>query len=73
MAEPTHQSHLAGEDFKPPKGALVKSQGAKRLGKVYPRDIFVKQNQYRRKIHWVNLFPIPNRFPVGMGKGDERK
>jgi len=35
----THRSRLAGEGFNPPKGALVKSQGAKRLGKVYPRDI----------------------------------
>ena len=35
----THRSHLTGEGFKPTKGALVKSQGAKRLGKVYPRDI----------------------------------
>jgi hypothetical protein len=32
----THRSRLAGEGFKPPKGALVKSQGAERLGKVMP-------------------------------------
>ena len=32
MVEPTHQSRLAGEGFKPPKGALVKSHGIERLG-----------------------------------------
>lgn len=31
--EVTHRGHLAGEGSKPPKGALVKSQGAERLGK----------------------------------------
>ncbi|MDA3854102.1 MAG: hypothetical protein PF444_07675 [Bacteroidales bacterium] len=29
-----HRSRLSGEGFKPPKGALVKSQGIERLGKV---------------------------------------
>ena len=29
---------------------------------------FVKQNQHRRKIHRINLFPIPNRFPVSKGE-----
>jgi len=29
----THRSHLAGEGFKPPKGSVVKSHGAERLGK----------------------------------------
>jgi len=33
----THRSRLAGEGFKPPKGALVKSQGAERLGESNPR------------------------------------
>ena len=27
---------------KPPKGALVKSQGIERLGKAYPRDLQVR-------------------------------
>ncbi len=35
MVESTHRSRLAGEGFKPPKGALVKSHGIERLGKVY--------------------------------------
>lgn len=44
MVEPekvqlTHRSRLAGEGIKPPKGALVKSQGIERLGKAYPRDL----------------------------------
>ncbi len=29
----THRSRLTGGGFKPPKGALVKSHGAERLGK----------------------------------------
>ena len=32
MADPTRQSRLVGEGFKPPKGAAVKSHGAERLG-----------------------------------------
>ncbi len=36
MVEPTHQSRLAGEGFKPPKGAVVKSHGIERLGKGSP-------------------------------------
>jgi len=41
----THRSRLAGEGFKPPKGALVKSQGAKRLGKDKPRvyQVWIKE------------------------------
>jgi len=31
-----HRSRLAGGGFNPPKGALVKSHGAERLGKVTP-------------------------------------
>jgi len=37
----THRSHLAGEGFKPPKSALVKSQSTERLGKVHPRGVLV--------------------------------
>ena len=37
----THRSRLTGEGFKPPKGALAKSHGAERLGKVHPRDVQV--------------------------------
>jgi hypothetical protein len=37
--QPTHRSCLAGEGFKPPKGALVKSQGAERLGKGFATSI----------------------------------
>ncbi len=37
-----HRSRLAGEGFKPPKGALVKNQGIERLGKAYPRDLQVR-------------------------------
>ena len=33
MVETTHRSRLAGEGFKPPKGAIVKSYGTERLGK----------------------------------------
>ena len=33
----THQSHSTGYGFKPPKGALVKSQGIERLGESNPR------------------------------------
>jgi len=29
----THRSRLTGDGFKPPKGAVVKSCGAERLGK----------------------------------------
>jgi len=32
MVEPTYQCRLIGEGIKPPKGALVKSQGIERLG-----------------------------------------
>jgi len=41
MVEPTHRSRLAGEGFKPSKGALVKSQGTERLGKVHSRGVQV--------------------------------
>jgi len=41
MVETTHRCRLAGGGIKPPKGALVKSQGIERLGKGYPRDIQV--------------------------------
>ena len=37
-----HRSRLAGEGFKPPKGAVVKSYGAERLGKVHPRGVQVR-------------------------------
>ena len=37
MVEPTHRGHLTGGGFKPPKGAVVKSHGTERLGKVVPR------------------------------------
>ncbi len=37
MVEPTHQSRCTGDGFKPPKGALVKSQGIERLGESDPR------------------------------------
>ena len=33
----THQSRCTGDGFKPPKGALVKIQGAERLGESNPR------------------------------------
>jgi len=32
MVEPTHQCRFIGRGIKPPKGALVKSQGIERLG-----------------------------------------
>ena len=32
-----HRCRLAGGGIKPPKGALVKSLGAERLGKAVPR------------------------------------
>ncbi len=38
MVEPTHRGRLTGEGFKLPKGALVKSHGAERLGKGGLRD-----------------------------------
>ena len=45
MVDSTHRSRLAGEGFKPPKGALVKSQGTERLGKVHPRgaQVWIKE------------------------------
>lgn len=33
----THRDHLTGEGPKPPKGAVVKSYGAERLGNPVPR------------------------------------
>ena len=36
MVESTHRSRLAGEGFKPPGGAVVKSYGAERSGKGFP-------------------------------------
>ena len=42
MVEPAHRSRLTGGGFKPPKGALVKSHGAERLGKGSPRDCQVR-------------------------------
>lgn len=32
MVEPTHQRRFIGEGVKPPKGAVVKSNGIERLG-----------------------------------------
>jgi len=32
----THRSRCTDDGFKPPKGAVVKSRGAERLGKVSP-------------------------------------
>ena len=49
MVDPTHRSRLAGEGFKPPKGALVKSHGAERLGKVHPRGVAGKDKGDERK------------------------
>ena len=40
MVEPTHQSRCTGNGFKPPKGALVKSQGIERLGKDCTMSVF---------------------------------
>ena len=33
MVEPTYQCRFIGKGIKPPKGALVKSQGIERYGK----------------------------------------
>lgn len=33
----THQSRCAGDGFKPPKGAVIKSYGIERLGESNPR------------------------------------
>ena len=35
----THRSRLTGDGFKPPKGAVVKSYGAERLGKVHAKSM----------------------------------
>ena len=35
MVESTHQGRCIGNGFKPPEGALVKSQGIERLGKGF--------------------------------------
>ena len=35
----THRSRLSGEGFKPPKGAVVKSYGAERLGKGHAMSV----------------------------------
>ena len=37
MVEPTHQCRFIGSGIKPPKGALVKSQGIERLGNGWSR------------------------------------
>jgi len=41
----THRGRSTGEGFKPPKGAVVKSHGAERLGKGRPRvyQVFIKE------------------------------
>ncbi len=41
----TYRSRLAGEGFKPPKGAVVKSHGTERLGKGKPRvyQVWIKE------------------------------
>lgn len=39
--EVTYQCRLIGEGIKPPKGALVKSQGIERLGNVQSRTVQV--------------------------------
>jgi len=36
VARQTHRKHCIGEACKPPKGAVVKSHGAERLGKDRP-------------------------------------
>ena len=38
MVEPTYQCRLIGGGIKPPKGALVKSQGIERYGKGYAKS-----------------------------------
>jgi hypothetical protein len=38
MVELTHKSRCTGNGFKPPKGALVKSQGIERYGKGYAKS-----------------------------------
>ena len=45
MVDLTHRSRLAGEGFKSPKGAVVKSHGAERLGKGSPRgcQVWIKE------------------------------
>ena len=35
----THRGRSTGEGFKPPKGAVVKSHGAERLGKGYAMSV----------------------------------
>lgn len=45
----THRSHFTGEGIKPPKGAVVKSYGAERLGKVAPRLRTGMDNGVERK------------------------
>lgn len=42
MVEPTCQCRLIGGGIKPPKGALVKSQGIERLGNVQSRTVQVR-------------------------------
>ena len=42
MVEPTYQCRLIGGGIKPPKGALVKSQGIERLGNVQSRTVQVR-------------------------------
>jgi hypothetical protein len=37
----THRKRCTGEACKPPKGAVVKSHGAERLGKACTRDMQV--------------------------------
>jgi len=36
MVEPTHRLRCTGKGGKPPKGAVVKSYGAERLGEYNP-------------------------------------
>ncbi len=54
MVEPTHQRRLIGAGVKPPKGAVVKSNGIERLGNDYdtnqPHLIQKQQGSFKIKI-----------------------
>jgi hypothetical protein len=39
MVEPPHQCRLIGEGIKPPKGAVVKSNGIERLGNGHAKSV----------------------------------
>ena len=49
MVETTYQCRLIGEGIKPPKGALINSLGAERLGESSPKRLAGMNKGVERK------------------------